>query len=573
MARRVGTPIRLVATLLALAWLPTCRQAEGAVIGHVPEPEIPDLPVASPPSVAPAPVPPPTPPPPPRPSAEELARQRQEAERQAFEARYPMHGVAFHFLTQVFAEPDSRSPVVGYLRRGTQVRLTEKQRGRGCSRGWHELPGRGYVCSGRGMQIGRTVQTFSPSPIAASLADDLPYAYTRVEPENAVLFSRLPTLQEEEEGNRVLARLVAADEAREREAAVAAVAARARAVAGSNASPEEGEPDPADGEVATAGVTAPAPPGSQEDVGGNAHDDSEGQTLPPFMRGRLRKGYYVSIDRVEDNDVGRRFFRSVRGGFIRQSVTRQADPPTFRGVVLGEQWQLPLGFVIQGGVRALRPAGPDPRQDVSTAGAIGSDDERPVADRYVAGDRLRRGAAFPFAGEHRYRGTRYFRTRDGTLIPSARSVIIRPVERPAEVQPGEKWIHVDLSQQVLVAYEGDKAVFATLVSTGRDGFETPTGIFRIMSKHVSTTMDDEEASDGPYSIEDVPWTMYFSGNFALHGAFWHSSFGRVRSHGCVNLAPSDARWLFQWSGPNVPPGWHGAFARRGNPGTRVVIVR
>jgi lipoprotein-anchoring transpeptidase ErfK/SrfK len=115
-------------------------------------------------------------------------------------------------------------------------------------------------------------------------------------------------------------------------------------------------------------------------------------------------------------------------------------------------------------------------------------------------------------------------------------------------------------------------VFATLVSTGKPGHETPTGLYRIQSKHVSTTMDDDASEDGAYSIEDVPWTMYFHGNYALHGAFWHYTFGRVRSHGCVNLAPADARWLFQWSSPTLPASWHGIFADpRQNPGTFVFI--
>jgi len=145
-------------------------------------------------------------------------------------------------------------------------------------------------------------------------------------------------------------------------------------------------------------------------------------------------------------------------------------------------------------------------------------------------------------------------------------------ERPEGVGADARWIHVDLSEQTLVAYEGDRPVFATIVSTGAQGFETPRGLFRIQSKHVSTTMDNLAAAGAEYSIEDVPWTMYFEGNYALHGAFWHSNFGRVRSHGCVNLAPTDARWLFRWSTPTLPESWHGGFATRSSPGTHVLIT-
>jgi lipoprotein-anchoring transpeptidase ErfK/SrfK len=121
-------------------------------------------------------------------------------------------------------------------------------------------------------------------------------------------------------------------------------------------------------------------------------------------------------------------------------------------------------------------------------------------------------------------------------------------------------------------------VFATLVSTGRHNdsdperdHRTPTGSFRIREKHISTTMDDDSATDGPYSIEDVPWVMYFDKGYALHGAFWHSGFGREHSHGCVNINPHDARQLFEWVGPSLPPGWHAVRATHDNQGTRVVV--
>ena len=84
-------------------------------------------------------------------------------------------------------------------------------------------------------------------------------------------------------------------------------------------------------------------------------------------------------------------------------------------------------------------------------------------------------------------------------------------------------------------------------------------------------MDGDVASDGPYSIEDVPWIMYYSGSYALHGAFWHNNFGRTRSHGCTNLAPQDAKALFGWTEPRMPDNWHGVWATPERPGTRVVV--
>ena len=76
-----------------------------------------------------------------------------------------------------------------------------------------------------------------------------------------------------------------------------------------------------------------------------------------------------------------------------------------------------------------------------------------------------------------------------------------------------------------------------------------------------------------YSIDDVPWTQYFSGSVALHGAFWHAGFGQVRSHGCVNLSPYDARWLFGFTAPALPPEWHAVSPTKGTPkGTSIVVT-
>jgi lipoprotein-anchoring transpeptidase ErfK/SrfK len=129
---------------------------------------------------------------------------------------------------------------------------------------------------------------------------------------------------------------------------------------------------------------------------------------------------------------------------------------------------------------------------------------------------------------------------------------------------------VDLDRQTLTAYEGDTPVFATLVSSGVPDHATPLGLYRLHAKHVATTMADDLAADGPYSIEDVPWTMYFLGSYALHAAFWHDRFGLQRSHGCVNLSPRDARWLFFWTLPELPSAWHGVLAGVGQ-GTSVSI--
>ena len=101
------------------------------------------------------------------------------------------------------------------------------------------------------------------------------------------------------------------------------------------------------------------------------------------------------------------------------------------------------------------------------------------------------------------------------------------------------------TSKIAVAYRGDTPVYATLVSSGLEGHDTPLGLFEIRAKYVASTMSDIGAdADDRYSIEDVPWTQFFSGSIALHGAFWHGGFGLRHSHGCVNLSPFDAHRIF-----------------------------
>jgi hypothetical protein len=150
---------------------------------------------------------------------------------------------------------------------------------------------------------------------------------------------------------------------------------------------------------------------------------------------------------------------------------------------------------------------------------------------------------------------------------------------PAEVTaPGERWIDVDLASQTLVAYEGGQAVYTTLVSSGRgpqgSDSATPMGVHRVWVKMIASDMDNVERGelDAHYSMEDVPYVQYFDGSVGLHGTYWHHDFGHVRSHGCVNLTPQDARWIFEFTEPHLPPGWVAAYPTALDVGT-VVRVR
>jgi lipoprotein-anchoring transpeptidase ErfK/SrfK/tetratricopeptide (TPR) repeat protein len=130
----------------------------------------------------------------------------------------------------------------------------------------------------------------------------------------------------------------------------------------------------------------------------------------------------------------------------------------------------------------------------------------------------------------------------------------------------EKWIEVDLSKQWLRAYEGTEVVFEAQISSGLRNTPTVTGRFRITRKLAAQLMS------GPgYRLPNVPHVQYFHGAYALHGAYWHTNFGRPASRGCVNLKLEDAEWLYNWTDPVVPEGARTVNATRDNPGTLVLI--
>jgi lipoprotein-anchoring transpeptidase ErfK/SrfK len=111
----------------------------------------------------------------------------------------------------------------------------------------------------------------------------------------------------------------------------------------------------------------------------------------------------------------------------------------------------------------------------------------------------------------------------------------------------ERWIEVNLSTQRLTAWEGAKPVYAVIISTGKKNTPTIPGMFTIQSKRRIDRMKGED-----YDIDDVPYAQYYSGGYAIHGAYWHKKFGTPISHGCINLAVDHAKWLFNWSKVKTP---------------------
>jgi hypothetical protein len=126
------------------------------------------------------------------------------------------------------------------------------------------------------------------------------------------------------------------------------------------------------------------------------------------------------------------------------------------------------------------------------------------------------------------------------------------------VPPREKRIEVRLGSQLVLAYESGRPVFATRAATGailRVGtYTTPVGRFETYHKRPSRHMAAGDITASGFDLPGVPWVLYIKDNgVSLHGTYWHNDFGRPRSHGCVNLSPAAAKWLYRWSMPFVPP--------------------
>lgn len=111
----------------------------------------------------------------------------------------------------------------------------------------------------------------------------------------------------------------------------------------------------------------------------------------------------------------------------------------------------------------------------------------------------------------------------------------------------DRWIEINLTTQRLTSWEGAEPVKTIAISTGKKNTPTIPGMFTIQSKRRIDRMK------GPgYDIDDVPYAQYYSGGYAIHGAYWHKKFGTPVSHGCTNLAIDHAKWLFNWSKIGTP---------------------
>lgn len=247
------------------------------------------------------------------------------------------------------------------------------------------------------------------------------------------------------------------------------------------------------------------------------------------------------------------------------------------------------GYVYSGGIQPVRTILNTPRQ-ISLAGALG-EVSVPFTDAHVEADAASvvahrlyyesvhwviASAVNPTDGQIWYSllddkfQQQYFAPgkhirllSDGELAPLSPDI-------PAE----DKSIVVSLPNQLVMAYERNRLVYATRVSTGgllRKGkYTTPDGEFITYHKRPTRHMAAGDLASDGFDLPGVPWVSYIhEKGYSFHGTFWHNDYGRPRSHGCINMTPQAAKWLFRWTTPSVPPEKEVVYGRTG---TRVEIA-
>lgn len=145
-------------------------------------------------------------------------------------------------------------------------------------------------------------------------------------------------------------------------------------------------------------------------------------------------------------------------------------------------------------------------------------------------------------------GWHWYQIGEDAWVKQTQVARVIAVERPDEVDT-ERWFSIDLFEQVLVAYEDTQPVFATLIASGLADWPTNEGLFHIYIRYNRTLMSGAYGKPDFYYLQEVPWTMYFDNDIALHGAYWHDGFGYRHSHGCVNMSIMDAYLMYQWAAP------------------------
>lgn len=473
---------------------------------------------------------------------------------------------ALDMETKIFEKPSTASTKVGYLRMGAIVpRVGDPTANGECPApgGWVKVEPKGFVCVGKSATLDLEAPLVRASSVRPDVSKPLPYAYGFVRAV-APQYLRIPTKDMQLKSEMSLKEHLATWEKKGDK--MNAVVLGANDVEAFGYKPPKLSTEMSAGEL-FGGKSDADPPPFWLDGTKRLIPNVSGFTVPDgaiFANRVIRHSglAFVGYFKTDKEHLNRPFAVTVDLRLIPATKVKPDTASRFHGVEL-EKWGFPMAFLKhdEGNKKARTP--------VKLTGQLRGKDEWQ---------------------ERELEGGTWMKSKD---LHVARA----PGELPPVAAKGEKWIDVSIENQVLVLWEGKKPVYATLVSTGQDGAGDPKttkstiqGTFRIKNKHVTATMDSNgkpegapasgppkdkdgkqlRRGSGTFELRDVPWVQYFEGAYALHTAYWHDVFGTPRSHGCVNIAPVDARRIFMWTDPPVPEGWHGVIAAD-NKGTTVNV--
>jgi hypothetical protein len=453
-------------------------------------------------------------------------------------------------VVPVLATPERGAQTIGYLRLGTRVARSAEPVMRGdCPEGYYAVRPAGFVCAGADATLKLEHPLVKAIEVEPNRARPMPYEYAFVRA-IAPNYLRVPTKAEQFQYEMRLERHLRSWSKLAKKWDVLDV--------GANDVPLDSNG------LAAGGIPEHAVPLDLNRRFGGSGDDQvpwwlRGERRIPNVSGFKAPPYAVIADRIKrhagvaligsfvagEEAQSRRFAITTDARLLPADKLKADSGSPFHGADI-RKIGLPVAFATREGAKWL------------VADGAKLDDGEGIPQREL----------IPLTGRVKaHGGDRVVEAKNGRWV---RSDDVRTAAKPGDLpwfaKGDTKWIDVSIMSQTLVLWEGTTPVYATLVSSGKDGLgdpktthSTPTGVFRIYQKHVTTTMDSEMA-DHEFELRDVPWVMYFNSGYALHGAYWHDDFGRARSHGCVNLAPIDARYVFFWSQPEVPEHWHASYA-------------
>ena len=283
-------------------------------------------------------------------------------------------------------------------------------------------------------------------------------------------------------------------------------------------------------------------------------DDAQPGRVAPAAKLRTQSGMALVGSWTAQDATGqsRRLAMTTTGQFVPVEDVRRAEPPEFSGVELDDR-ELPVAFVVKRKARRWSIAEGKPQR----ATALGYHDILELTGTVELLD-----------------DDEYWTTPLGDHVRGGAVLIAEPRgEYPSWAEGDARWIDIDISRRTLVAYEGKKPVYATLVSVGEDGARTKLGEHEVTEKHITLPTQDPGGPALAFDVYDAPWVMRLSSGQLLYGAYWHQRFGRAHTSGSIELAPSDAAHLWRWATPVVPAEWHGVVGKSDDESPVRVVVR